>query len=101
MKGTDLDVGPFLWLGGKNYTYKAGDTGPIPVSGRSPGEGNANPLQYPYLGNPMDRGDQQATLFAKELEMTQQLNNNSNNNLNIKGPHITNPQQTSYSMLKS
>ena len=49
MKGTNLDVGPFLWLGGKNYTYKAGDTGPIPVSGRSPGEGNANPLQYPYL----------------------------------------------------
>ena len=28
----------------------------IPGSGRSPGEGNANPLQYSYLGNLMDRG---------------------------------------------
>ena len=32
------------------------DVGLIPVSGRSPGEGNDNPLQYSYLGNPMDRG---------------------------------------------
>ena len=32
-----------------------GDTGSIPGSGRSPGEGNANPLQYSYLENPMDR----------------------------------------------
>ena len=32
----------------------------IPGSGRSPGEGNANPLQYSYLENPMDRGAQQA-----------------------------------------
>ena len=34
----------------------AGDTGSIPGSGRSPGEGNAYSLQYSYLGNPMDRG---------------------------------------------
>ena len=33
-----------------------GDTGLIPVSGRFPGEGNGNPLQYSCLGNPMDRG---------------------------------------------
>ena len=32
------------------------DTGLIPGSGRSPREGNANPLQYSCLGNPMDRG---------------------------------------------
>ena len=31
------------------------DTGLIPASGRSPGEGNGNPLQYSCLGNPMDR----------------------------------------------
>ena len=31
-------------------------TGPIPGSGRSPGEGNGKPLQYPCLENPMDRG---------------------------------------------
>ena len=34
----------------------AGDTGSIPESGRSPGEGNGNPLQYSCLENPMDRG---------------------------------------------
>ena len=35
---------------------KAGDLGLIPGSGRSPGEGNGNPLQYSCLRNPMDRG---------------------------------------------
>ena len=33
-----------------------GDTGSIPGLGRSPGEGNGNPLQYSCLGNPIDRG---------------------------------------------
>ena len=33
----------------------AGDPDSIPGSGKSPGEGNGNPLQYPCLGNPMDR----------------------------------------------
>ena len=32
------------------------DVGSIPGSGRSPGRGNGNPLQYSCLGNPMDRG---------------------------------------------
>ena len=32
------------------------DTGSIPGSGRSSGEGNDSPLQYSYLENPMDRG---------------------------------------------
>ena len=32
------------------------DAGLIPGSGRSPGEGNGNPLQYSYLGNPINRG---------------------------------------------
>ena len=39
----------------KNLPAKAGDTGSIPDPGRSPGEGNGNPLQYSCLGNPMDR----------------------------------------------
>ena len=34
----------------------AGDLGSVPESGRSPGEGNGNPLQYSCLENPMDRG---------------------------------------------
>ena len=50
----------------------------IPGSGRSPREGNGNPLQYSCLENPMDRGAWWATVHrvAKELDMTYQLNNN-------------------------
>ena len=39
---------------GKASAYNAGDPGSIPGSGRSPGEGNGNPLQYSCLENPMD-----------------------------------------------
>ena len=35
---------------------EAGDKGLIPGLGRSPGRGHSNPLQYSWLGNPMDRG---------------------------------------------
>ena len=41
---------------GKEAVCNAGDVGLIPESGRSPEEGNGNPLQYPCLENPMDRG---------------------------------------------
>ena len=41
-----------------------GDTGLIPGSGRSPGEGNGNPLQYPFLENSMDRGAWQARVHG-------------------------------------
>ena len=40
----------------KASAYNAGDPGSIPGSGRSPGEGNGNPLQYSCLENPMDGG---------------------------------------------
>ena len=40
----------------KGSACNAGDLGLIPGSGRSPGEGNGNPLQYSCLENPMDRG---------------------------------------------
>ena len=40
------------------------DPSPIPESGRSPEEGNGNPLQYSCLGNPMDRGAQRATAHS-------------------------------------
>ena len=46
---------------------ETGDTGLIPGSGRSPGEGHGNPLQYPCLENPMDRGAWRAT----ELDTTE------------------------------
>ena len=39
----------------KNLPADARDAGSIPGSGRSPGGGNGNPLQYSYLGNPMDK----------------------------------------------
>ena len=41
---------------GKESVYNVGDLGSIPGLGRSPGEGNGNPLQYYCLENPMDRG---------------------------------------------
>ena len=41
---------------GKVSACNAGDPGLIPGLGRSPGEGNGNPLQYSCLENPMDRG---------------------------------------------
>ena len=41
---------------GKASAYSAGDPGSIPGSGRSPGEGNSNPLQYSCLENSMDGG---------------------------------------------
>ena len=55
----------------KNLIVNAGDVGLIPGLGRSPGEGNGNPLQYSSLGNPMDRGAWQATAHGvtKELDM--------------------------------
>ena len=40
----------------------AGDQGLTPGLGRSPGEGNRNPLQYSCLGNPMDRGAWRTTV---------------------------------------
>ena len=41
---------------GKESACSAGDPGSIPGLGRSPGEGNGNPLHYPCLENPMERG---------------------------------------------
>ena len=46
---------------GKEPACNAGDPDLIPGLGRSPGEGNENPLQYSCLENPMDRGSWQAT----------------------------------------
>ena len=46
----------------KNPPANAGDSNLIPGLGRSPGEGNGNPLQYSCLENPMNRGDWWATV---------------------------------------
>ena len=41
---------------GKEFACSAVDPGSVPESGRSPREENGYPLQYSFLGNPMDRG---------------------------------------------
>ena len=49
-------------LDGKESACNAGDQGLIPELGKSPGEGNGNPLQYSCQKNPMDKGAWQATV---------------------------------------
>ena len=60
--------GSVIW----NSLANAGDMGLSPGLGRSPGEGNDNPLQYSCLGNPMDGGAWYAIVHrvAKELDTT-------------------------------
>ena len=48
----------------KNLPANSGDAGSIPGLGRSPGEGNGNPLQYSCLENPVNRGAWQATIHG-------------------------------------
>ena len=56
----------------KNLPANARDVGSIPGSGRLPGEGNGNPLQYSSQGSPTDRGAWRATSMGsqKESDMT-------------------------------
>ena len=57
----------------KASACNAGDLGSIPVLGRSPGEGNGNPLQYSCLENPMDREAWWATVHGVAKNRTQLL----------------------------
>ena len=76
----DLHPHQPFWLRGGEFAYQAGESGLTPGSGRSPGEGNGNPLQYSCLGNPMDRGAWWATVHGvtKQLDTTEWLNNTNN-----------------------
>ena len=56
---------------GKVSAYNVGNLGSIPGSGRSPGEGNGNPLQYSCLENPMDRGAWRAIVHEVAKSQTQ------------------------------
>ena len=59
---------------GEDFTWSEGDPGLIPGLGRSPREGDGNPLQYSCLENPMNRGAWWHSLWgSKELDMTEQL----------------------------
>ena len=59
---------------GKASARNAGDLGSIPGSGRSPGEGNGNPLQYSFLENPMEGGAWWATVLKVAKSRTQLSN---------------------------
>ena len=56
--------------GGKASAHNAGDPGMIPGWGRSPGEGNGNPLQYSCLENPMGGGAWWATVHGVTKSQT-------------------------------
>jgi len=59
---------------GKEFACNVGDSGLIPESGRFPGEGNGNPLQYSCLENSMDRGAWWASPWGrKKPDMTEWL----------------------------
>ena len=55
----------------KSLPANAGDLGSIPEFGRSPQEGNGNPLQCSCIGNPMDRGAWWAIVLEMKVKVTQ------------------------------
>ena len=59
---------------GKESACNEGDLSSIPESGRSPGEGNDNPLQYSCLENSMDREAWRATVYGVAKSQTQLSN---------------------------
>ena len=61
----------------KNPPANAGDVDSMPGSGRAPGEGKGNPLQYSCLGNPMERGAWWATVHGVAKSRTRLKNNSS------------------------
>ena len=69
-------ISPILYnrSDGKACAYSAGDPGSIPGSGRSPGEGNGNQLQYSCRENPMDGGAWRATIQGVAKSWTQLSN---------------------------
>ena len=91
-----------MWLVGfpggsvvKNPQANAGNVDLIPGSGRSPGIGNGNSLQYSCLGNPMDRGLCQATVHGvtKELDTIERLHNKKKQHIDT---YFPSPQAEKY-----
>ena len=65
--------------GGSVVKNPSANAGAFPGSGGIPGEGNGNPLQYSYLGNPMDRGAWMAAVHGvtNDLDTIEWLNDNN------------------------
>ena len=81
----------------KAFACSAGDLGSIPGSGRSPGEGNGNPLQYSHLENPMDRGVKKYTMFMDWKNQYSENEYTTQSNLQIQ----CNPYQTTRGIFQS
>ena len=79
----------------KASAYNAGDRGSIPGSGRSPGEGNGNPLPYSCLENPIDGEAWWAAVYGVTQSWTQlkQLSSSSSTNISDKGINQNNSLQ--------
>ena len=73
----------------KNLPAKARDVGLVSGSGRCPGEGKGYPLQYSCLGNPMDRGAWQATVYGSQQSQTQLSNKTTKQQGNIQNQGST------------
>ena len=69
--GIAKDHKPPRWRSGEESVCNEGDPGSIPGLGRYPGEGNGNPLQYPCLESPMDRGGWWAIVYGVAKSWTQ------------------------------
>ena len=85
-KRSRYNTSGFLWWLSSGSARDVGDMGSIPGLGRLSGEGNGNPLQYPCLGNPMNREAWQASVHGvtKESDTTKLLNNNNKSMLVIR-----------------
>ena len=68
---TEWPIWTSLWLSSKESLANEGNSGSIPRSERSPGEGNGNPHQYSCLGNSMDRGTWWSTVHGVTKSQTQ------------------------------
>ena len=72
MESKDLELNSVCSEGSasKESACNAGDLGPIPGSGRSPGGGHDNPLQHSFLENPVDRGAWRAKVHGVAKSQT-------------------------------
>ena len=70
----DYSKALYVGSGSKESTCNVGDLGSIPGLGRSPGEGNSYPIQYPGLENSKDRGTRQATVRGVAKNQTRLSN---------------------------